>query len=59
MGKLASKRTTKRPSALKKALRKRSTNSLTKAYDAKKFAGSVPAFADITPEELKAWRDDR
>lgn len=28
-------------------------------YDARKFAGTVPAFAGITAEEMKAWRDDR
>ena len=59
MGKIANKRTTKRTTALKKTLRKRSTIGLTAAYDAKKFAGSVPAFANITLEEMKAWRDDR
>ncbi|HMN06687.1 MAG TPA: hypothetical protein PKD45_13280 [Flavobacteriales bacterium] len=28
-------------------------------YDAKKYAGTVPAFAEITLEEMRAWRDDR
>jgi len=28
-------------------------------YDAKKYAGSVPAFASVVAEEMKAWRDDR
>ena len=59
MGKIANKRTAKRTTTLKKTLRKRSAGGLTKAYDAKKFAGSVPAFATITLEEMKAWRDDR
>jgi len=59
MGKLANKRSTKRTGTLRKVLRKRSNGSLSKPYDAKKYAGSVPAFANITLEEMKAWRDDR
>ena len=41
----------------KVATRKKSAR-FAKPYDAKKYAGSVPAFASVTAEELKAWRDD-
>jgi len=64
MGKLANKRTTKSTPALRKTLRKRSNGSLTKPYDAKKYAGSVPGLAVLNDrksaimERIDAVQDD-
>lgn len=33
--------------------------SYSEPFDTKKYAGSVPAFASVVAEEMKAWRDDR
>ena len=35
------------------------SSRLIKLYDAKKFEGTVPSFANVTLEEMRAWRDDR
>jgi len=43
----------------KKVKTHKKVSGYTKAYDAKKYGGSVPAFASVTAEEMKAWRDDR
>jgi len=48
-----------KPAARRKTTVRRKRKSYSEPYDAKKYAGSVPAFAGITAEELKAWRDDR
>ena len=48
----------KRTKPKKAAPVKRSTR-LIKLYDAKKFAGTVPSFANVTLEEMRKWRDDR
>jgi hypothetical protein len=45
--------------APRKAGKRRKRKSLSTPYDAKKYAGSVPAFASVVAEEMKAWRDDR
>ena len=47
-----------KPLATKKATRNTKTTGLVKPYDAKKYAGSVPAFASVDAEEMKSWRDD-
>ncbi len=51
-------KTTKRTARRKSAVRKRAAVTA-KPYDAKKYAGSVPAFASVVAEEMKKWRDDR
>lgn len=43
----------------RKPVVRRKRESFAKPYDAKKFAGTVPAFAEITADEMKSWRDDR
>ncbi|MBL0127459.1 MAG: hypothetical protein IPP83_08345 [Flavobacteriales bacterium] len=48
-----------KPLAAKKTSRSKKTDVLVKPYDAKKYAGSVPAFASVVAEEMKSWRDDR
>jgi len=48
-----------RTKKLKKAVRKRPVPVLLKPFDAKKFLGMIPAFANITLEEMRSWRDDR
>jgi hypothetical protein len=30
---------------------------VTQPYDARRYAGTVPAFASVGAEEMKAWRD--
>lgn len=53
--------------AKKKPMRKRATKvsrttargQYVKLFDAKKFQGIIPAFAEITLEEMRSWRDDR
>jgi hypothetical protein len=51
--------TTKAKLAPRKAGTRRKRKSLSRPYDAKMYAGSVPAFASVVAEEMKAWRDDR
>lgn len=48
-------KSTKRP----KSKGRSKPHSYSEPYDAKKYAGSVPAFASVVAEEMKAWRDDR
>ena len=48
-----------KPKARRKAPVRSSLKSLIEPYDAKQYAGSVPAFASVVAEEMKAWRDDR
>lgn len=43
----------------KRGARKRTTAPFAKPYDAKEYAGSVPAFASVVAEEMRKWRDDR
>lgn len=43
----------------KRAKRKKTKETFAKPYDAKKYEGSVPAFASVVAEEMKSWRDDR
>ncbi len=45
--------------APKKTMRVKKTAPKVKPYDAKKYGGSVPAFASVVAEEMKKWRDDR
>lgn len=45
--------------APKKAVKTRKATTFAKPYDAKKYAGSVPAFASLVAEDMKQWRDDR
>lgn len=54
-----SKKSSKRSSARRKPVVRRNGKSYAQPYDAEKFAGTVPAFADVTAEEMKTWRDDR
>lgn len=42
-----------------KVSRTKNRAAYVKLFDAKKFQGMIPAFAAITLEEMKAWRDDR
>lgn len=42
-----------------KVSRAKSQQHYVKLFDAKKFEGTVPAFANVTLEEMRAWRDDR
>jgi len=37
----------------------RKGKSMTVPYDAKRYAGTVPAFASVVADDMKAWRDDR
>ncbi|MCB0772471.1 MAG: hypothetical protein KDB93_03765 [Flavobacteriales bacterium] len=53
------KRSTARKSAPSRIARQATAEPYTQPYDAKKYAGTVPAFAEITLEEMRAWRDDR
>lgn len=55
-GKRASRAKTSTP---KKAVKARKTTAYAKPYNAKKYAGSVPAFSSVVAEEMKQWRDDR
>lgn len=48
-----------KPAARRKTTVRRKRKSYSEPYDAKKYAGSVHAFAGITPNEMKAERDDR
>ena len=48
-----------KPLATKKVPRGKKDTGLVKPYDAKKYDGSVPAFASVVAEEMKSWRDDR
>jgi len=48
-----------KPAARRKAAVRRRPKGYTEPYDAKKYAGTVPAFASVVAEEMKAWRDDR
>lgn len=43
----------------KKPVRRKKACPYVKPYEAKKFAGTVPAFAHVTLEEMRTWRDDR
>jgi len=45
--------------ALKRGVGKKTKQTFAKPYDAKKYQGSVPAFASVVAEEMKSWRDDR
>jgi hypothetical protein len=45
--------------ATKRAARPKAQGAFAKPYDAKKYEGSVPAFASVVAEEMKKWRDDR
>jgi hypothetical protein len=56
MGKVIDKAKRTKP---RKAVRVKRTTRLIKLYDAKKFEGTVPSFANVTLEEMRAWRDDR
>lgn len=40
-------------------VREKVKGAFTKPYDAKKYEGSVSAFASVVAEEMKSWRDDR
>ena len=40
----------------KKAVRKRPVPVLLKPFDAKKYPGMIPAFGNITLEEMCSWR---
>jgi hypothetical protein len=48
-----------RSTTRRKAKVRSKAKTFSEPYDAKKYAGSVPAFASIVAEEMKAWRDDR
>lgn len=43
----------------RKAVHVKRSTRLIKLYDAKKFEGTVPSFANVTLEEMRDWRDDR
>lgn len=45
-------------SVSKRSSHKRPRKGFAKPYDAKKYQGSVPAFASVVAEEMKKWRDD-
>jgi hypothetical protein len=45
--------------ARRKAKVRSKAKTFSEPYDAKKYAGSVPAFTSVVAEEMKAWRDDR
>ncbi len=49
----------KKPAIRRKALVAKREKGFSQPYDARKFAGTVAAFANITAEEMQAWRDDR
>lgn len=44
--------------ARRPAARSKSPDPFAQPYDAKKYQGSVPAFASVVAEEMKKWRDD-
>jgi len=54
--KVKTKRATKRAA---KAVPNKRHSRMNKPYNAKQFEGTVPAFANVTMEEMRAWRDDR
>ena len=48
-----------KPKARRKAAGHKAPKRLIQPYDAKQYAGTVPAFASVVAEEMKAWREDR
>lgn len=56
MGKELDKSKKRKPG---KTPRVKRSSRLIKLYDAKKFEGTVPSFANVSLEEMRAWRDDR
>ncbi len=58
-GTVRRKRAAQRKKAPSHTARQAKVEPYTQPYDATKYAGTVPAFADMTLEEMRSWRDDR
>ena len=48
-----------KPTTRRKTQARSKPKGYSEPYHAKKYAGAVPAFANVVAEEMKAWRDDR